>query len=347
VFRFEESYILWFLFLIPLGFLLIWLSLKWKKSAIEKAGDYKVFSRLFPNWSAQREWLKASLLLISTALLLVAWANPQWGTRKQKVKAKSSDVIIALDISQSMMAEDVSPNRMERSKRFVTELIKKLKGERIGLIYFAGGAYLQMPLSNDYASAELFVKSASPKQAGTQGTVIADAINLAGTLFGEDNPTQKALLIISDGENHETEAIIAAENALSKGTHVFTLGIGTEAGALVPFTERGQKVYKKDETGKSVSSALNVGLLKDIANAGGGEFYMIDQTMSALPALDAQIDKLEKQEVEQRSFTDYNSFFQYFLFCGILLLFFEYFMSNFSNKKRGWKRLIGIEDSVE
>ena len=342
MFRFEESYILWFLFLLPIGILLVWLSFKWKKSVINKAGDYNVFTRLFPDWSSTKEWIKSSLLLLSLALLLVAWANPQWGSRKQKIKAKSSDVIIALDISQSMMAEDISPNRMERAKRFVAELIKKLKGERVGLIYFAGSAYLQMPLSNDYASAELFVKSASPKQAGTQGTVIADAINLAGTVFGNDNPTQKALIIISDGENHETEAIVAAKEAREKGTFVYTLGIGTEEGAYVPFEERGQKVYKKDMAGKTVSSALNVGLLKDIANAGGGEFYMIDQTMSALPALDSEIDRIEKQEVEQRSFTDYNSFFQYFLCFAILFLIAEFLISNTSNKKGGWKRFIGL-----
>jgi len=344
MFRFEESYILWFLFLIPIGILLFWLTLKWKKSVLQNVGDYSVFSRLFPNWSEKKEWLKSSLVLLSLAFLLVAWANPQWGTRKQKVKAKSSDVIIALDISQSMLAEDISPNRMERAKRFVTELIKKLKGERVGLIFFAGSAYLQMPLSNDYASAELYVKSASPKQAGTQGTVIADAINLGVSIFGKENPTQKALIVISDGENHETEAIVAAEKAQQNGTFVYTLGIGTESGAYVPFTDsRGKKVYKSDASGQTVTSALNVGLLQDVAEAGGGEFYMIDQTMSALRALDSEIDKLEKQEVEQRSFTDYNSFFQYFLFLGILVLILEYFMSNVSNKKGNWKRLIGIK----
>ena len=344
MFRFEESFILWFLILIPVGFFIFWLTLKWKKAAISKAGDYKVFSRLFPNWSENREWLKSSLLLFALAFLLVSWSNPQWGSRKQKVKAKSSDVIIALDISQSMMAEDISPNRMERAKRFVTELIKKLRGERVGLIFFAGSAYLQMPLSNDYASAELYVKSASPKQAGTQGTVIADAINLAGTIFGKDNPTQKALIIISDGENHETEAIIAAEESRNNGTFVYTLGIGTEEGAYVPFvSERGQLVYKKDSAGNPVSSSLNVGLLQDVAAAGGGEFYMIDQTMSALKRLDNEIDKIEKQEVEQRSFTDYNSFFQYFLFFGILLIILEFFISNVSDKKSSWKRLIGVK----
>ena len=137
MFRFEASYILWFLFLIPVFILLAWLTFKWKRYAINKAGDYKVFSRLFPNWSQQKEWIKSSLVIFAMALLFISWANPQWGSRKQKVKAQSSDIIIALDISQSMLADDISPNRMERSKQFLKELIKKLKGDRVGLIYFA------------------------------------------------------------------------------------------------------------------------------------------------------------------------------------------------------------------
>ncbi len=343
MFRIEEGYVLYYLIIIPIGFLLVWLSMEWKKRAIGKAGDYAVFSRLFPDWSATKEWLKASMILLALALSLVAWANPQWGTRKEKVKAKSSDVIIAMDISQSMMADDVSPNRMERSKRFVTELIKKLKGERIGLIFFAGSAYLQMPLSNDYAAAELYVKSSSPGQAGTQGTVVAEAIELAGTLFGKENPTQKALILISDGENHEMEAIEAAEESYNNGMHVYTLGVGTQEGAFVPEKDKnGKTVYKRDAAGNPIKSALNVGLLQDVAEAGGGKFYMIDQTFSALSKLDSEIDKLEKQEVEHRSFTDYNSYFQYFLFLAILLWILEYLMSNKSGKKGDWKKVLGI-----
>jgi len=343
MFRFEEQYILYYLILIPIGFVLVWLTMKWKREVLDKVGDAKVILRLFPNWSAKKEWLRSSLILCGLALLLISWSNPQWGTRKQKVKAKSSDIIIALDISQSMMAEDISPNRMEKAKRFCTELIKKLRGERVGLIFFAGSAYLQMPLSQDHASAELYIKSASPKQAGTQGTVIADAIELSKSIFGSDNPTQKALIIISDGENHEVEAITAARNAYENGTTIYTLGIGTEDGAPVPFVERGRTVYKKNRQGNPVNSALNVSLLRDVAESGGGEFYMIDQTMSALSKLDAQIDKLEKQEVEQRSFTDYNSYFQLFLLPAILLFILEHLMSSQSSGTGGWKKLLGIK----
>jgi Ca-activated chloride channel family protein len=342
MFQFEQAHLLWWLLLIPVGILVFWLSGLWKTKMVSASVDLEIIKRLYPNWSRKKEWLKTIMILLALAMLCVAWANPQWGSRKQKVKAKSSDVVIALDISQSMMAEDVSPNRIERSKRFLTELLKSLRGERVGLIFFAGGAYLQMPLSNDYASAELYIKSASPKQAGTQGTVIADAIALAGNLFGEENATQKALIVISDGENHESEAIEAARKMREKGTFVFTLGVGTTEGAYVPFIERGKTVYKRDKSGQAVSSALNVQLLQDIAKAGGGEFYMIDETFSAIRKLDSEIERLEKQEVEQRSFTDYNSYFQYFLLLALLLFFIEYFISNHSNKKGMLKRWLGI-----
>lgn len=342
MFRFEESYILWFLILIPFAFALFYLTTNRKKHLLNKVGDYAVFSRLFPNWSIKKEWLKSSLILIALSLLLISWANPQWGNRKQKVKAKSSDVIIALDISQSMLAQDISPNRMERSKFFLNELIKKLRGDRIGLVFFAGSAYLQMPLTNDYASAETFIKSANTTQAGTQGTVIADAIDMAQSVFGEDNATQKALIIISDGENHESEAIEAARKANQNGTFVFTIGVGTSEGARIPVVVNGKRVYKTDKSGQAVTSALNVEILKEIADAGGGKYYGLDQTMSALKMLDNDIDKLEKREVEQRSFTDYNSYFQYFLCLAILIFVLEYFLTNSSSGSRSWKSIFGI-----
>ena len=275
-------------------------------------------------------------------MLLTSWANPQWGMRKEKIKVKSSDIVIALDISQSMLAEDISPNRMERSKFFVSELIKKLRGDRIGLIFFAGSAYLQMPLTNDYASAQTFVQSANPRQAGTQGTVIADAIKLSEKVFGEESKGQKALVIISDGENHESEAIEAARDAREKGITVFTLGIGTESGAMIPVTVNGRKVFKTDQNGNAIRSALNSDNLVDIADAGSGEFYMIDQSLSALPELDARLEKLEKRELEQRSFTDYNSYFQLFLILALVLLLLEYILGDTSNSGKALKKILDI-----
>lgn len=342
MFRFEASYILWLLLSIPICFIITWFYFKWKKNAIDAAGDYSVFSRLFPEWSINKEWIKSSLMICGLALLLISWSNPQWGSRKQKVKSQSSDVIIALDISQSMMAEDISPSRMERSKLFLKELIKKLRGNRIGLIYFAGSAYLQMPLTSDYGSAMDLISAANPRQAGTQGTAIVEAINLSNKIFTDDGPTQKALIIISDGENHDQEAIESAREAYASGTYIYTLGIGTEEGAMVPYMDKGRKQYKKDKTGNAVNSALNVSLLQDVAQEGGGKFYMIDQTLSALKKLESEIDKIEKQEVEQRSFTDYNSYFQYFLFIAIFLYVIEFLISNKMNKNKGKTRLLDI-----
>ena len=343
MFRIEEPSILYFLLLVPLLIALVWWTMRWKNDVLQGLGDSTVFRRLYAGWSSKKEWLKSGLLLGVLVLLLVSWSNPQWGNRKEKIKAKRTDVIIALDISQSMMAEDILPNRMEKAKRFCLELIKKLRGERIGLVFFAGGAYLQMPLSTDFASANLYINSASPSQAGTQGTVIADAIDLSQRIFGEDNPTQKALIIISDGENHEQEAIESAKTARENGTTIFTLGIGTEEGANIPFVERGRTTYKRNAAGNAVRSAINVGLLQDVAESGGGEFHMIDQTFSALSKIDSEIAKLEKREVEQRSFTNFNSYFQFFLIPALILLVLDTFLSTNSSGTGQWRKMLGLD----
>jgi len=340
MFRFEEAGILYLIVLLPIIVLVAWLTLDWKKKVIDRYGDAEVVRRLFPDWSLKMEYVKTALFTLAILLSILAWSNPQWGSRKQKVKAKSTDVVIALDISQSMMAEDILPNRMEKAKRFCTELLKKLKGERVGLVFFAGSAYLQMPLSQDLASAELYIKSASPRQAGTQGTVIADAIELSNSLFEKEKATQRALVVISDGENHEVEAIQAARDASENGTFVFTVGVGTEEGGSVPVIDRGRTVYKRDKSGNPVKSSLNVSMLQDIAENGGGNFYMIDQTLSALKKLDVEIDKLEKQETEQRSFTDFNSYFQIFLFPAIILFLLEWLLPNKSQGKSLRRRII-------
>jgi Ca-activated chloride channel homolog len=209
----------------------------------------------------------------------------------------------------------------------LSELLKKLRGDRVGLVFFAGSAYLQMPLSNDFASAETFIRSANPSQAGTQGTVIADAIELSQTIFGDDSPSQKALIIVSDGENHETEAVEAAQEAFDNGIYTFTLGIGTEEGANIPVIKGGKRFLKRDNEGQAVVSSLNVNNLQNIAEAGGGKFFLLNNSSSVLSQLERELERLKKKEVEQRSFTDYNSYFQYFIFMAILALSVELLLS--------------------
>jgi len=342
MFRFEDSFILWFTAALPLCLAFVYLYLKWRQRQLSASGDISLINKLIPEWSKRKLWIKNILFLLAVAFLFVAWSNPQWGMRKEKVKVNSSDVIIALDISQSMMAEDISPNRMERAKFFVSELVNKLKGDRIGLIFFAGSAYLQMPLTSDYASAKTFVQSASPTQAGTQGTVIADAIKLAEKTFGDEAKGQKAMIIISDGENHESAAVAAAREAREKGIFVFTLGIGTTEGAMIPVVANGRRVMKTDKSGNAVVSRLNSDNLVNIAEAGGGSFYMIDPAMTALSRLDDTLERLEKREVEQRSFTDYNSYFQIFLALSLILLIVEFLIGNKSSDKSIFKKVLDI-----
>jgi Ca-activated chloride channel family protein len=333
MFRFEDAAALYWSIgvLVLLGILL--LSLKHNNSLLEKIGNRSLVKRLFPAVSKSRFWFKEALLLVSLALLCIAWSNPQWGTRKEKVKAESSDIFIGLDISQSMMAADISPNRLERSKRFVQKLIKSLRGNRIGLIFFAGGAYLQMPLTDDYAAAELFVRSANTNQAGSQGTAIDEAIALAAKAFDEESNHQKAIIIISDGEDHDQDAIDAAAEAKAKGLVSYTVAVGTEDGAFVPYNNRGREAYKKDENGNPVRSRINISNMQQIASEGGGKFYLINQGEEAIANINAELLKLEKREVEQKSFSEYNSYFQYFLAIAFILLFVEYLMSIRIRKK--------------
>ena len=328
MFRFESIEGMYLLALVPLVILALYVSLHLKERQLKKLMSNTAFSRLIPEWSKLYEWIKIFLMALSVFFLCVAWANPQWGTKRQKVKAKSSDIIIALDISQSMMAEDISPNRLERAKRMAVQLIQSLKGNRIGLIYFAGSAYLQMPLSNDFAAAEIFIKSANTQQAGTQGTAIADAIDLAISAFTDDQKSQKAMIIISDGENHDIEAIEAARNAKENGTFIYTIGVGTEAGDVIPVIKNGRKEFKVDKAGTPVRSKLNIALMQDIASAGDGETYLLNEGEQLIADIKSELVKLEKKEVEQRSFSDFESYFQYFLFFGILFLAMEFLFTN-------------------
>lgn len=342
MFRFEQPFYLYLIILVPLLLGLFYLLLQWKKARLNKFGDPEVIQRLMPQWSIKREWIKTSLFSFSLLFMLIALANPQWGTRKQKVKAKSADIVIALDISQSMLATDISPNRMEKAKRFSSQLIKNLKGERLGLIFFAGSAYLQMPLTKDYAATELFIKSANPKQAGTQGTVITDAIKLTSSIFSSDSPYQKALVLITDGENHESEAIEAARQAAKDGTFIFCIGVGSQEGAQVPYVENGKDYYKTDKSGFPIKSKLNVPLLQDIAEAANGKFYLLDDGFSLTKKIVNDLSKIEKQEVEQRSFTDYNSYFQYLLGLALLAIILESFISNKKDKLFDFKKVFGL-----
>jgi Ca-activated chloride channel family protein len=325
MFRFEHIEYLYLLLLVPvIALLMLYQFRKWR-SKRKKLSDSKLLERLIPDWKSHYKWIRFGLILSFITLLIITLSNPQWATKREKVKAMASDVFIALDISQSMMVQDIPPNRLERAKKLVEQMILALKGNRIGLIFFAGEAYIQMPLTADYAAALMFLKSANPGQIASQGTAIVEAIQIADESFSEDKDHQRALVIITDGEDHDGEAVAKAKAVYEQGMHVFTYGVGTAEGDFVPYTNQmGVESYKMDQNGEFVKSKVNIQLLDEIASAGGGKYFSILGGESTVDELVRQLENIEKREMEQRSFTAFDSYFQYFLIIGILFLVLEF-----------------------
>lgn len=337
MFRFEHPTYLYAFALLPLMVVVFWLFWRWRKQAIDRFAERHLAPLLMPEASRWKHRLKFGLLLLALAFLIVGAANPQWGSKREKVKRKSVDVLIALDISNSMYAEDIAPSRLERAKKFAENLVEKLKGERIGLVYFAGSAYLQMPVTTDYAAAEIFLRSASPDLAASQGTAIGEAIGIARRTFQEgENKSHKALIIITDGEDHDGEAVAEAEKAREEGVIQFTVGVGTAEGSFIPMRIGGREDYKRDESGQPVRSKLNEAMLADLAQKGGGTYMHIsDGDAAVADALQTRINQMEKQELEVRAFSSYNSYFQYFVFIGLALLAVEWMVSWRKHKLEG------------
>jgi len=324
LFRFEYEYFLYALILVPILVGLYFGVAWWRNRQLTTLGNVGLLEKLTPLYSKYKTWTKAVLMLVALTILIVGWANPQWGTKKEKVSRKSIDVFLALDISNSMLAEDIAPSRMSRTHTFTIKLIEELKGERIGLILFAGNAYMQMPLTTDYAAAELFVRSANPGLAPAQGTAISEAIDLAERSFAEDNKQHKVLIVLSDGENHDEETIARAQEAADNGLLVFTLGVGTPDGGYIPTMFGNKRDYKRDESGAPIVTQLNEQMLADLAAAGNGSYFNLAEGEKIVEALKTSLDRVEKRELEQRSFSEFESYFQYFIGLGLLLLIIEF-----------------------
>lgn len=325
--QFEYTYHLLALLLIPILVIVFFLHRKWQKNALEEFGDLDLMRELMPERSRFKDFGKFGLLMLVLILLSFAWANPQMGTKKEKVQQKSIDVFIALDVSNSMLARDISPNRLERAKQFCFKLINNFRTDRVGIILFAGDAYVQMPLTTDYATAQTLIKSANPDMVTTQGTAIGSAIELAQESFDIDNKQHKALVIISDGENHEGDAINIAEKAGEEGMLIFTVGIGSKKSTPILITEYGQTSYKTNEKGEVVQTKINEGMLKDIARTARGAYFNLRSDEKILKSLDENIQKIEKREIEQRVFNEFETYFQWFVFFALVFLVAEFVIS--------------------
>lgn len=332
MFRFEYAENLYAFAIIPILIVLFFVAWTMRKKAIALLGERALLNRLMPQVSKYKHIVKFVLLIVALSAIVIAWANPQWGSKQEKVMSKSVDVFVALDISSSMLSEDIRPSRLERAKQFAVKLIEELRGERIGVIIFAGNAYLQMPLTTDYAAAQLFIKSANTSMAPTQGTAIGEAITLAERCFEENNKQHKALVIITDGENHEQETIDQMKKANANGLMAFTVGVGTEGGGFIPLNIGGRRDYKRDNTGEPIRTMLNEKMMKELAAAGKGSYFNLAQGEEVTVALRERIDKIEKRELEQRSFSEYESYFQYFIALAFLLIIAEFLMTYTKSK---------------
>ncbi len=329
----EQPAYLWLLLGVPVFILLFWLVSRQIAQQRQQFGAMIGLARLAPEVSTTKRPFKFGLLLLGYVFLVLALANPQMGSKTQSIQRQGVDVFIALDISSSMWAEDIKPNRMERARQLAQKIVQSLKGDRIGLILFAGQAYLQMPLTVDYAAAEMFVRTASPDLEITQGTAIEKAIDLVVELGEQDDkPNQRAIVVITDGENHNPAAVTAARDAKEKGITTYLVGAGTTAGAPIPVEEYGRRQYKLDKQGNVVQSKMNLTMLQAIADAGGGQLMDISQPDKAISQLRQQFSKLEKSEFENQNFDIYDTYYQYFVVIALFLLLVEFLVGYQRNK---------------
>ena len=321
MFRFEDPIYLWLLVLIPVLALVRFVTYRNQKKRLRKFGDLKLLKGLMPDVSHFRPRVKFWLLLAALALLIVMLARPQMGTKISQEKRTGIETIIALDISNSMRAEDIVPSRLDRSKMMIENLVDHFTNDKIGLIVFAGDAFVQLPITSDFVSAKMFLSSIDPSMMATQGTDIAAAINMAVNSFTQEEGIGKAIIVITDGEDHEGGAMEAADAARKKGMSVYVLGVGSTQGAPIPIPGTGD--YMKDNTGNTVMSALNEEMCRQVAQAGGGVYIHVENNSAAQQQLDNELDKLSKKETSTTVYSDFDEQFQAFGILALLLLILE------------------------
>jgi len=319
----------------------------WKKRKIKQFGDQNIIKRLMPNVSKKLFTIKFIIFTLAMASLFFGLANLQYGTKLKKVKREGVDLMIALDVSNSMLAEDLSPNRLERAKRAIYQLIEKLHNDRLGIVVFAGEAYVQLPITTDYSSAKLFLETIGTDVVPTQGTNIGDAIDLCMNSFNFNDGTSKAIIIITDGENHEEGALESTKAAANKGVTVHTIGMGSENGAPIPLYKNGKQIgFRTDKQNNTIVTKLDENMLKEIASAGNGTYVRATNANAGLSVIMNRIDKMKKKEFGSKIFEDFEDRFQPFLIFSFLLFVIEILIStrksnkfdgiNLFEKKKWW-----------
>lgn len=340
MYQLEEKIWFWVLAVIPVIILFFLVLQIWKRHAQKKFANKKLLKRLSPNQSLFKSILKLTVICLSIASLSIALVNPKIGTKLETVKREGVDIVFAVDVSKSMLAEDIAPNRLEKAKQLVTQIINNLASDRVGIIAYAGKAFPQLPITTDYASAKMFLQNMNTDMLSSQGTAINEAIELAKTYYDDDEQTNRVLIIISDGEDHSEDAAKVAEEASEEGIRIFTIGVGDAKGGPIPIKRNGIVLnYKKDSNGETVITRLNEETLKTIANEANGAYLNGKNTNEVVENIRDILNKMDKKEFEAKQFADFKDQFQWFLAFAIAFLFLDIFLLD---RKTAWLKKLNL-----
>lgn len=332
MFRFANTYILYILIAIPFLFGIYLLAIYLKKKSLKKFGDLGIVKQLIPDFSRVRPLIKFLFAAFALACIILALAQPQFGSKLENVKREGIEIMVALDVSNSMLAEDIKPNRLEASKRAISKLTEKLKNDKIGLIVFAGDAYTQLPITTDYGAAKMFLSTVHTNFIAKQGTNISSAIKLAEESFSKEKNKSKVMIIISDGEDHEDDAVKAATEASQKGIVIHTIGMGLPQGSPIPISENQLSDFKKDNSGGIVVSKLNDVMLQQISSAANGMYVRANNSSTGLDKIYDEINKMTKELIESKTYSDYDEKYQYLVGLALLLLLLDFIIIERKNR---------------
>ncbi|WP_299674976.1 VWA domain-containing protein [uncultured Dokdonia sp.] len=336
----EEKIWFWLLLAIPVIIVLFLGVLFWQRTAQKRFADSALLKKLSPERSLFKPVLKIFVISLAMLFLVIALVNPKMGTKLETIKREGVDVVFAIDVSKSMLAEDIAPNRMEKSKQLVTQIINNLGSDRIGIIAYAGSAYPQLPITTDYSSAKLFLSQMNTNMLSSQGTAISEAIELAKTYYNDEEQTNRVLFIVSDGEDHVGESSNIAEQANQEGIRIFTIGVGETTGGPIPLKRNGiVQSYKKDQNGETVITKLDEQTLQDIASEANGEYIFGKNTADVTDKVKEILNGMNKKEFEAKQFADFKDQFQWFLGAGLLLLFLDIFLLD---RKTSWLKKLNL-----
>jgi len=340
MYQLEEKIWFWTLVIIPVIILLFLVLQVWKHKAQNKFANKLLLSKLSPNRSFFKSILKITVLCLAFACLAIALVNPKIGTKLETVKREGVDIVFAIDVSKSMLAEDIAPNRLEKAKQLVTQIINNLASDRVGIIAYAGKAFPQLPITTDYAAAKMFLQNMNTNMLSSQGTAINEAIELAKTYYNDEEQTNRVLIIISDGEDHSDNAINVAEEAGEEGIRIFTIGVGDVKGGPIPIKQNGIVLnYKKDKQGETVVTKLNEETLQNIAKEANGAYINGKNTGNVVESIRDILNKMDKKEFEAKQFSDFKDQFQWFIAFGIFFLFIDIFLLE---RKTEWLKKLNL-----